>query len=376
MDGVYFIGVGQAIFVAALLFVKERKSLGDWILVTWMLLSAALLVFFYLNFIEATSRFTPLLIVLGCLPFLTAPLVFLYVQALTNPSFKPWQIWPHALLFFAVIIVFFYQYWFTPDSGNIRIGDGYIMRGMGLPYLIRYYPLILAWVSFLYPAISLLLLYRHEKTVLNEFSYQESITLRWLRNWIVLELVGFFISFFVIQAGSVEMFDIVMSFRVLATLISINIFVVGFYGLRQPIIFKSEKESIATASDNEKYKSSNLSKEASEEILQNLELKMKKDLLFTRQNLGISDLAEEMGVSKHRLSQVINAQIGTNFYDFVNRYRVDEFKERLYDPKYDHLTMLGIALECGFSSKSSFNQVFKRFEGSTPSQFKAKRSPD
>lgn len=376
MDGVYFIGVGQAIFVSALLLAKEKKRSVDWILTAWMLLSAALLVFFYLNFIEATSRFTPLLIVLGCLPFLTAPLVFLYVQALTNPSFKAWKIWPHAILFFAVVFVFLYHYWFTADSGRIRIGDGYIIRGMGLPYLIRYYPLILAWVSFLYPAISLLLLYRHEKTVLNEFSYQESITLRWLRNWIVLELAGFFISYFVIQAGSVEMFDIVMSFRVLATLISINIFVVGFYGLRQPIIFKSETGNIAAVSEKEKYKSSNLSKEESEEILEGLELKMGKELLFTRQNLGIADLAEEMNVSKHRLSQVINAQLGTNFYDFVNRYRVDEFKERLNDPKYEHLTMLGIALECGFSSKSSFNQVFKRFEGLTPSQFKAKRSPD
>ncbi len=376
MDGVYFIGVGQAIFVAALLFAKEKKSSGDWILVTWMLLSAALLVFFYLNFIEATSRFTPLLIVLGCLPFLTAPLVFLYVRALTNPSFRPWQVWPHSILFLVVVFVFFYHYWFTANAGNIRIGDGYIMRGMGLPFIIRYYPLILAWVSFLYPAISLLLLYRHERTVLNEFSYQESITLRWLRNWIVLELVGFFISYLVIQAGSVEMFDIVMSFRVLATLISINIFVVGFYGLRQPIIFKSENSFDAPVSDKEKYKGSNLSAEESKEILQKLELKMKRELLFARQNLGISDLAVEMEVSKHRLSQVINAQLGTNFYDFVNRYRVEEFKERLNDPRYEHLTMLGIALECGFSSKSSFNQVFKRFEGVTPSQFKAKRSPD
>lgn len=376
MDGIYFIGVGQAVFVAALLLAKEKKSPGDWILIAWMLLSAALLVFFYLNFIEATSRFTPLLITLGCFPFLTAPLVFLYVQALTNPRFRPWQIWPHSVLFIAVVLMFFYYYWFAADSGDIRIGDGYIIRGMGLPFLLRYYPLILAWVSFLYPAISLLLLYRHEKTVLNEFSYQESVTLRWLRNWIVLELVAFFISYFVIQAGSVEMFDIVMSFRVLATLISINIFVVGFYGLRQPIIFKQEQEVLEEITDKEKYKSSNLSEEESEGILRKLELRMKNDMLYSRQNLGISDLAREMDVSKHRLSQVINAQLGSNFYDYINRFRVDEFKSRLYDPQYEHLTMLGIALECGFSSKSSFNQVFKRFEGLTPSQFKAKRSPD
>lgn len=376
MDGIYFIGVGQAIFVMALLFAKDKRNSGDLILISWMLLSAALLVFFYLNFIEATSRFTPLLIVLGCLPFIIAPLVFLYVQALTNPSFKTWQVWPHSILFLCVVSVFFYQYWFTPDSGNIRIGDGYIMRGTGLPYLIRFYPSILAFVSFIYPVVSLLLLYRHQHKVLNEFSYQESITLRWLRNWIVLELIAFFISYTVIQAGSAAYFDIVTSFRVLATLISINIFVVGFYGLRQPIIFKHEKDLVSEIPDKEKYKGSNLSDQESEEILKRLEQKMKEELLFTRQSLGIAELASELEVSKHWISQVINEKLGSNFYDFVNRYRVEAFKVRLCDPQYEHLTMLGIALECGFSSKSSFNQVFKRFEGVTPSQFKAQRSPD
>lgn len=376
MDGIFFIGVGQAIFIAALLLAKEKKSAGDLILIAWMLLSAAMLVFFYLNFIEATTRFTPLLIVLGCLPFLTASLVFLYVKALTSPSLRHWQIWPHSILFFVVVSMFFYFYWFTPDAGGIRIGDGYIIRGVGLPFLIRYYPLILAGVSFVYPAVSLILLFRHQQTVLNEFSYQESITLKWLRNWILLELVAFFISYFVIQAGSVDMFDIVMSFRVLAALISINIFVVGFYGLRQPIIFKQDKASTHQLRDTEKYKNSNLSDEESEEILKRLEVKMKVDQLFTRQSLSISELAEEMSISKHRLSQVINEKLGLNFYDYVNRYRVDAFKMRLHEPAYAHLTMLGIALECGFSSKSSFNQVFKRMEGITPSQFKGQRGPD
>ncbi len=376
MDGVYFIGVGQAVFVAVLLLAKAKRSLGDFILITWMLLSAALLIFFYLNFIEATSRFTPLLIVMGCLPFLIAPLVFLYVQALTQPSFRRWQIWPHTILFLAVILVFLYHYWFTPDAGFIRIGDGYIIRGKGLPFIIRYYPIILAWVSFLYPAISLLLLFRHQQTVLNEFSFQESITLKWLRNWIVLELVAFFISYMVIQAGSVQIFDILMSFRVLAALISINIFVVGFFGLRQPIIFSHETAGTGQVSDKEKYRGSNLSDGESEDILSRLELKMKEGFLFTRQNLSISDLAEELDVSKHQLSQVINSQLGLNFYDFVNRYRIDEFKNRIFDPSLEHLTLLGIALECGFSSKSSFNQVFKRSEGLTPSQFREQRRPD
>jgi len=59
-----------------------------------------------------------------------------------------------------------------------------------------------------------------------------------------------------------------------------------------------------------------------------------------------------------------------NVFDFVNTYRVNEAKEKLCNPKYDHYTILGIALECGFNSKASFNRIFKIKTSETPSQFK------
>jgi len=62
-----------------------------------------------------------------------------------------------------------------------------------------------------------------------------------------------------------------------------------------------------------------------------------------------------------------------NFYTFINEYRVEEVKKRLVDHQYDHLTFLAIAYECGFNSKSSFNFIFKKSTGMTPSEFKKKR---
>jgi AraC-like DNA-binding protein len=58
-----------------------------------------------------------------------------------------------------------------------------------------------------------------------------------------------------------------------------------------------------------------------------------------------------------------------NFYDFVNRYRLEEFKKLASDPKNRQFTMLALAFDCGFNSKSSFNRYFKKATGQTPSQY-------
>ena len=79
-----------------------------------------------------------------------------------------------------------------------------------------------------------------------------------------------------------------------------------------------------------------------------------------------------MDLSKGYLSQIINQKEGKNFFDFINHYRVEDVKEKLNDDAYSHFSILGVALEAGFKSKSTFNAVFKKMTGMTPSQFKRK----
>jgi len=84
----------------------------------------------------------------------------------------------------------------------------------------------------------------------------------------------------------------------------------------------------------------------------------------------LSDLADKMNSSTNHLSQAINENRLINFFDYVNGYRVEQVKRLIGDSKYDHYTLFGIGLECGFNSKSSFNQIFKEHTGKTPSEFK------
>ena len=90
---------------------------------------------------------------------------------------------------------------------------------------------------------------------------------------------------------------------------------------------------------------------------------------YLESELSLADLARRLRTNPVVLSQVINAGVGRNFNDFVNSYRVEAFKEAVRKPQNQHLSLLGIALDCGFNSKATFNRAFKKFTGLLPKEF-------
>jgi len=98
---------------------------------------------------------------------------------------------------------------------------------------------------------------------------------------------------------------------------------------------------------------------------------VKTNLYYQDPDLGLTSLAEKLGLTAHELSRILNTVLKKSFNDFINEYRVAEIKRRMEDPAYDHLTLLGIAYDSGFNSKSTFNLIFKKITGRTPAEYKA-----
>jgi AraC-like DNA-binding protein len=132
----------------------------------------------------------------------------------------------------------------------------------------------------------------------------------------------------------------------------------------------------ATANETieEKYHRSGLKPDEAEKILQKLLEYMENEKPYLNDELTIQELSAKLNVSKHHLTQVLNINLGKNFFTFINEYRIEAVKKRLVDPNYDHLTILGIAYDCGFNSKSSFNGLFKQYTGVTPSEYRKANS--
>jgi AraC-like DNA-binding protein len=110
--------------------------------------------------------------------------------------------------------------------------------------------------------------------------------------------------------------------------------------------------------------------EKTEDHYQNLLAVMKAKKLYLNPDLNLEMLASDVQLSSGYVSQIINKREKSNFYDFVNRHRVEEAKELMANTKFKHYSLLAIGQEAGFNSKTTFNTAFKRHTGATPSQFR------
>ena len=96
---------------------------------------------------------------------------------------------------------------------------------------------------------------------------------------------------------------------------------------------------------------------------------MRTEKPYLEPSLSLPMLAEKLDTKAHLLSKIINTKAACNFFDFVNSYRIEEFKSELQNPDNKNYTLISIAYGCGFNSKTAFNRVFKNHTGITPSEY-------
>lgn len=113
-----------------------------------------------------------------------------------------------------------------------------------------------------------------------------------------------------------------------------------------------------------------LSPELVQQATATLKKAMEEDQLFLDARLNLAALAASTGLTQKTVSAVLNQYMQTNFTDFVNGYRVNAFKQKILQPETNHLTLAGIALECGFNSQATFQRTFKEITGLSPTQYR------
>ncbi|MEM9857443.1 MAG: AraC family transcriptional regulator [Bacteroidota bacterium] len=369
MTSILILGIVQAVFLSLLILNKKDKGKPDYVLATLLVYSAAHLVFFLANFNDHFNPGTNLLIVGSGFPLLSGPMLYWYVLSLirrSKPDFVSYL--THSTPYIIYCAVFLY-YGNLPGEPIVKVYDGFMHYiCCDLPWPIRYYSSFFALSGGGYPTACIVLLAIHNRRIKNEFSYEEKINLLWLRNLILFTIFTFLITFFTIYftLDSYINMQPKYAFYVTSCMITIYVFFMGYFGLRQANIFtdKTQFEPV------KRYQRSGLDNKESSKIIDRLSALMKNEKPFLNPKLNLNDLAIRLEISKNHLSQAINENLEKNFFDYVNEYRVEEVKIKLQNPANKHLTLLGIALDSGFSSKSSFNHIFKKVIGKTPSEYK------
>lgn len=160
------------------------------------------------------------------------------------------------------------------------------------------------------------------------------------------------------------------------TMFSIIILIgyLGYYGMSQSKIlipdFQLEKEFKKDLVAPSVHSLSSYSEEEIASLENRLKDSMRIDKVYLDPALTLGKLAAEVGVTDKKLSTLINKHLETNFYDYVNAFRIDDVKKALDSDDTNKYTLLAIALDCGFNSKASFNRIFKKETGLSPSQFR------
>jgi AraC-like DNA-binding protein len=296
---------------------------------------------------------------------LFGPLLYLYTQSVLYKDFrltmrKGWHFLPFVVLFLLTEI-----YWQTlgPAERHAKLGQIIARRA---PAYQQWDSALIFIQFFLYMIASFRLIGRFRKAAAETFSDYRRTDIGWLFN----TLLFFTMTMALAAVNSLIGLTPLASywwpvFLVVIGLIWVYINVVLLKALRDSELFGVLEEDLKVLSKEEK-------RSDWKRVLGQVEAHMNSQRPWLDPDLTLEQLASQVQLRPKLLSQAINEGSGKNFFEFINQYRIEEAKRLLTDPADKKITVLEVLYQVGFNSKSSFNTVFKKQTGLTPSEFKKK----
>ncbi len=351
-------GVPLGVFVALILNSGGLKKTRANLFLTLLILGLAFSLLHSLTARSVLSHFSVTAFTIGDPTLLIiAPLLWFYVCELTGKRItSSYDLFYHFIPFIAICVLSLIKK--TPfDDGEFKWVT--ILFWMLVTVQFSVYQVFIhrKWRTY-------------QKWMSLEVSNTENINIGWVRFFmIVFVLVNLFFFFNLFAVIHLE--NTGWQNQLMAVVFSLSIFALGYKGILQqqvtlvPEELKSEMQPPVVQQEK---------KQVDEHLKTKLLSFMEAEKPYLDAELTLSSLAQKLNISRGRLSELINDGVGNNFYDFVNYYRVEEVKRLMADPSKKNYNLLGLAMDAGFKSKSTFNLIFKRVTGLTPTQYKSNQT--
>ena len=297
--------------------------------------------------------------------YLLSPLLYLYVHRLLHPE-KPMQrayLWHGlpALMYFLYLIPFYLK-----DGAAKVAALRHIYTELPLEWRITTGFLLVQMPIYLGFTLHIL---RRQRTTQGGYRMQ--------RLWLYAFIALFGLAWLIFLLRYLTAFVAETMFWGPLTM-SLGVYGIGYWGFYNRVnwdVGQTAPSSEKTRSPNArpaggKYVKSSLTRDQRNRVAQELVRLMEEENDYRDPDLTLAKLASRTGVSRHHLSQVLNGHFQQTFFEFVNAYRIKEAQVLLRDPHWQHQKSLGIAMEVGFKSNSTFYAAFKKATGSTPKAFR------
>lgn len=357
----FYVGISQSFISGLFLATQKSRPIPGRIMAAWQFLICCELLFALLNNAGYEMYSFPFI------SFTYGPLLYLYIKHLGKgvERFRSISLihFIPFLVFFTVSVVFRTVPIFDDPSGFF-VSDRFI--SLRIIYGLSFFISITA-----YSALSFLAVTRYQATLPHILSFRTGkVTLNWLK----VLTVAFYLTYFTLFVmggmniiGAQVPFD---PYYIVFFFITLFSFIFSFFSFRQPTLSGLPSNTANAPESEVRYARSGLKEKSALEILDKLNKAMEQDKIFLKSDLSVTDLSEITGVSRHHITQVLNEYRGSNFFTFINEYRTREVIRRMRDTKYSNYTILALAFDSGFNSKSTFNTVFKAITGLTPSDYR------
>jgi AraC-like DNA-binding protein len=355
----FFAAATQGLFLAFLLRSQTHNARANKILAVWIaVLSVDLLQQIYYG--EDLYKSFPMWIgVINFLPLTYGGFLYLYVRTFIQPSPLAWRDLIH---FASYILMVTLNLPLILQSGDKKLLLIEQMFAGHAPWTLQVSDGLSIIVATIYALISC-------RLVLHNPSVDSKGQLFWLR-----VMLGFNLLIWIV-VWCVSVFPSSWSNHLIYSLVSLFIYTLGYFSLKQPDNDASNNSSpdIGGPLNNEKdsqqkYGDNRLPDDLRNQLLAVLENYMQEAEPWRASHLTLLQLSEATHIASHHISQVLNDHRGQSFNDYINGFRVQAVCDQLRVAPAHNL--LDLALACGFSSKSAFNAAFKKYTGKTPSAYR------
>lgn len=290
--------------------------------------------------------------------FAKGPMLLLYVESLTQRNFSLQNI--HALHFLPILLCWLYLYFFAVDSNLLRWR--FTDENVNAEHLVNLLWHASKWVPFFYGCAALTRVWRYHKQLKDHYS---SFTTREPR-WLFVLTLGFLLSwgFSILVHVSAQFLSPSLSNSLgLSENYVLFVLIIGLFMYS----LAYAQQLLTTVPFHEKKP---LEAKLKPRTIERVKAGMESEKLFLVHNLNIEEFAHRIDLHVREVSSVINKHFETNFFEFMNTYRIEEAKRLFTDHTLNELTVLDILQKSGFNSKSAFHRFFKRLVGVSPSQFR------
>jgi len=302
-----------------------------------------------------------------------APLLYFYVRSVTVSDFKfqikdRWHFLPFGIFFFYKIGIWLYD---QAQPGFHETQNGYLVSHPWMEYINILLFVITSAQMIIYLVLAFQHFFNYRKKIHHYFSNTYNLELNWLRNFL------FIYTFLYLYGTGQVIVDAVADlswgqewwYHLASAMAIIYISIMGYFTNTQSLSGLSFDPSTPETKSPNLSENSVEKRDSTSRDLEKLTSFMETEKPYLNPELNLIELSNALGMTRTQVSQLINSGLGKNFNDYINQFRVNAVQEMLRAGRQEELSLLGIAYDCGFNSKATFNRVFKKLTGLSPSAY-------